>query len=134
MLTKSISANLGRARRENISPEVTTLGLSLTKFERHNHQPNIFTYISPTHVILNYHVVCRSTSYSTKLSSYSLICFQLVQCRYMSFFVRRYFLIWCHHLHRTRTTLPDMHGSMTLLLSDHSRHLKSNIDTLFCRS
>ncbi|RMX61274.1 hypothetical protein pdam_00007369 [Pocillopora damicornis] len=48
METESTSTELGRAGRENISPEVMTFGLTLAKFKRHNRQPNISPYISPT--------------------------------------------------------------------------------------
>ena len=48
METESTSTELGRAERENISPEVMTFGLTEAKFKRHNRQPNIFTYIFPT--------------------------------------------------------------------------------------
>ena len=48
METESISTELGRAGRENISPEVMTFGLTLAKFKRHNRQPNISPYISPS--------------------------------------------------------------------------------------
>ena len=48
MKTGSISTELGRAGKENTSPNDTTLSLTLAKFVRHNRRPNIFKYISPT--------------------------------------------------------------------------------------
>ena len=78
-------------------------------------------YLSKS-VIIN---SCRSTSYNNELSSYSFICFQLVQCRYMSFFmIAGCSLFWRHCQKRKRTTLPNMHGSSTLLRPDHPKNLE----------